>query len=287
MDLGTPSRTEIKLGLIEARHGAEMNSACPCIDPLLGGQDPEAVVLPHGSHMCPQPGYVPAAHTPPASLSPQEAGAVCFHPWLTGLSHPFAPPHAVSLPRDSGCALKGSLQRGPACAGPAGPSHTQGLLLSQILGGWGQRLYCFSDPQTPPNALGIRSLSFPSSAPYMSLLFVTGVAPAPPPGEAGGGGDRELPVPPSPPPPYTQRQPLGQPGCGGSHGIKFRTCGPGASLPLNHQALPEPAMASHVLPPVRTVCILPDSLSGLPVLRGASQHSPNHSSQPLTPLHDP
>lgn len=75
MELGTPSQTEIKLGLIEARHGAKMNSAHPCIDPLLGGQDPEPVILPHGSHMCPQAGYLPAAHTPPASLPPQEAGA--------------------------------------------------------------------------------------------------------------------------------------------------------------------------------------------------------------------
>lgn len=40
MDLGAQSQSEIKLGLMETRHGATMNSSLPYIDPHLGAKIP-------------------------------------------------------------------------------------------------------------------------------------------------------------------------------------------------------------------------------------------------------
>lgn len=50
MDLGAQSQTEIKLGMIDARQGAKMNSALPYIDPHLDTKSPERL---SSSHMAP------------------------------------------------------------------------------------------------------------------------------------------------------------------------------------------------------------------------------------------
>lgn len=162
--------------------------------------------------------------------------------------------------------MKGSLQRGPACRGP---SQTQGWLLGQIPGGWGQRPHCSPDPQTPPNALGIRSLSFRSSVPYRPQLFATGSSPGPSSRRVWGAGVRELPVP----HPHHTPNPFGQPGCGGSLGLTSEPVvqashRPSATKPfLACSGLPaSPTRQNHAHPSRPP----PGSLSGLPLLRGAS-----------------
>ena len=127
--------------------------------------------------------------------------------------------------------MKGSLQRGPACRGP---SQTQGWLLGQIPGGWGQRPHCSPDPQTPPNALGIRSLSFHSSVPYRPRLFATGSSPGPSSRRVWGVGGQGATS--SPPPPYTQ--PLWAARMWRQPRADFRASGPGTAPPLSRQALP-------------------------------------------------
>lgn len=146
------------------------------------------------------------------------------------------------------------------------------LLLGQIPGGWGQRPHCSPNPQTPPNALGIRSLSFPSSALYRPQLFATGSSPGPSfrRGWGTGGGGQQFPL-------RHHHTPLGHPGALELTSGLATQLPPCPATPKPCPGLrwhpPSPILQNHSHPP-------PGSLPGLPLLRGASQ-PPNHSSQLL------
>lgn len=67
MDLGAQSQTEVKLGMIEARRGAKMNSALPYINPHSDAKGSERLSPPP---MAPTCAPCPATFLQPTRLPP-------------------------------------------------------------------------------------------------------------------------------------------------------------------------------------------------------------------------
>lgn len=179
-------------GLIETRHRAKVNSALPRLAP----KPPGLVVLLNGSHMSP-PAW-PHSSNPHPSCQPAFAKRLArgLRPCLA-CGPQSSPGPSLSCLSSLGFGL--SFERVTSkrtCLPKAQPDQGR-LLLGQIPGGWGQRPHCSPDPQTPPNALGIRSLSFPSSVLYRPQLFATGSSPGPSFRRGWGAGGWGAAVPPS------------------------------------------------------------------------------------------
>lgn len=165
VDLGAQRQTEIQLGTDRNQARAKMNSALPYIDPHLGAKTPGVAVLPH----VPPPAWPHSTgpHTSCWSASPRRP-ALCLFPSLACWSQSSLCPTSSCL-SSQGFRLRVErvtsrrtcLQKAQPYPGLAPQPDSRRLCTKAPL---------FPRPPDAPNALGIRSLSFPSFIPYRPIL---------------------------------------------------------------------------------------------------------------------
>lgn len=136
---------------------------------------------------------------------------VCFHPWLSGLSHLHAPPQVLSsqgfrLSFERVTSKRTCLQRAQPDPGLAARPDSRWL---------GTKASLFPRPPDAPKCTGHKKSFFPQFRSLQAQALCHREWPCPPlPGEPWGWGVRELPAPHPHHPPI----PFGQPDYGGSLG---------------------------------------------------------------------